>query len=163
MATGEFWATCVAHIIFLLDITGLKVKPLEPEVVANFIWTCISFPSALEKEMATHSSILAWRIPWTEEPGRLQSMGSQWVGLKGLGTHACTGLTGYLGGSSVIWEGFFWWHLSSFLTVLRNRAPSQGKNKQPRQALFLMLLLSADDTPAGPSLRGNSGELIDSH
>ena len=34
----------------------------------------------LEKEMATHSSILAWKIPWTEEPGRLQSMGSQKVG-----------------------------------------------------------------------------------
>ena len=33
----------------------------------------------LEKEMATHSSILAWRIPWTEEPGRLQSMGSKRV------------------------------------------------------------------------------------
>ena len=66
-------------------------------------------------------------------------------------------------GSSVIWEGFFRWHLSSFLTVLRNRAPSQGKNKQPHQALFLTLLLSADDTPAGPSLRGNSGELIGSH
>ena len=32
-----------------------------------------------EKEMAAHSSILAWRIPWTEEPGRLQSMGSQRV------------------------------------------------------------------------------------
>ena len=31
----------------------------------------------MEKEMATHSSILAWRISWTEEPGRLQSMGSQ--------------------------------------------------------------------------------------
>ena len=31
----------------------------------------------LEKEMATHSSILAWRIPWTEEPGKLQSRGSQ--------------------------------------------------------------------------------------
>ena len=30
----------------------------------------------LEKEMATHSSILAWKIPWLEEPGRLQSMGS---------------------------------------------------------------------------------------
>ena len=46
----------------------------------------------LEKEMATHSSILAWRIPWTEEPGRLQSMGSQRVGhdwaisLRGLDT-----------------------------------------------------------------------------
>ena len=35
---------------------------------------------ALEKEMATHSSILAWRIPWTEKPGRLQFMGSQRVG-----------------------------------------------------------------------------------
>ena len=34
----------------------------------------------LEKGMATHSSILAWKIPWTEEPGRLQSMGSQSVG-----------------------------------------------------------------------------------
>ena len=34
----------------------------------------------LEKEMATHSSILAWGIPWTEEPGGLQSMGSQRVG-----------------------------------------------------------------------------------
>ena len=33
----------------------------------------------LEKEMATHSSILVWEIPWTEEPGRLQSMGSQRV------------------------------------------------------------------------------------
>ena len=33
-----------------------------------------------EKGMATHSSILAWKIPWTEEPGRLQSMGSQRVG-----------------------------------------------------------------------------------
>ena len=32
---------------------------------------------SLEKEMVTHSSILAWRIPWTEEPDRLQSMGSQ--------------------------------------------------------------------------------------
>ena len=34
----------------------------------------------LEKEMVTHSSVLAWEIPWTEEPGRLQSMGSQRVG-----------------------------------------------------------------------------------
>ena len=34
----------------------------------------------LEKEMATHSSILAWKIPWMEEPGRVQSMGSQRVG-----------------------------------------------------------------------------------
>ena len=37
----------------------------------------------LEKGMATHSSILAWRIPWTDEPGGLQSMGSQRVGHDG--------------------------------------------------------------------------------
>ena len=35
---------------------------------------------ALEKEMATHSSVLAWKIPWTEEPGGLQSMGLLGVG-----------------------------------------------------------------------------------
>ena len=35
---------------------------------------------SLEKEMTTHSSILAWRIPWTEEPGGLQSVGLQRVG-----------------------------------------------------------------------------------
>ena len=34
----------------------------------------------LEKEMSIHSSTIAWKIPWTEEPGRLQSMGSQRVG-----------------------------------------------------------------------------------
>ena len=42
----------------------------------------------LEKEMATHSNILAWRIPWTEEPGGLQSMGSQRVKGTLLSMHA---------------------------------------------------------------------------
>ena len=37
----------------------------------------LSWEDPLEKELATHSSILAWEIPWTEEPGGLQSMGSQ--------------------------------------------------------------------------------------
>ena len=40
----------------------------------------LTWEDLLEKEMATHSSSLAWKIPWTEEPGRLQSMGSQRVG-----------------------------------------------------------------------------------
>ena len=40
----------------------------------------LGWEDPLEKEMATHSSILAWKIPWTEEPGRLESMGSQRVG-----------------------------------------------------------------------------------
>ena len=40
----------------------------------------LGWEDPLEKEMATHFSILAWRIPWTEEPGRLQSIGSQRAG-----------------------------------------------------------------------------------
>ena len=40
----------------------------------------LGWEDPLEKEMTTHSSTLAWKIPWTEEPGRLQSMGLQRVG-----------------------------------------------------------------------------------
>ena len=43
-----------------------------------------------EEEIATHSSVLAWKIPWTEEPGRLQSMGSQRVGHDSTHTHIST-------------------------------------------------------------------------
>ena len=46
-------------------------------IYTYFIYNMVIF---MEKEMATHSSILAWRIPWREEPGRLQSMGLQRVG-----------------------------------------------------------------------------------
>ena len=45
----------------------------------TWVWS-LGLEDPLEKEMATHSSTLAWRIPWREEPGRLQSMGSQRVG-----------------------------------------------------------------------------------
>ena len=47
---------------------------LEPGVQS------LSWEDSLEKEIATHSNTLAWKIPWTEKPGRLQSMGSQRVG-----------------------------------------------------------------------------------
>ena len=48
-------------------------------VQETWVWS-LHWEDPLEKEMATHYSILAWRIPWMEEPGRLQSMGSQRVG-----------------------------------------------------------------------------------
>ena len=45
------------------------------------IWVrFLDWEDLLEKELASHSSILTWEIPWTEEPGGLQSMGSQWIG-----------------------------------------------------------------------------------
>ena len=53
----------------------LKRLPARRETQVQFLGR----EDPLEKEMATHSSILAWRIPWTEEPGRLQSSGSQRV------------------------------------------------------------------------------------
>ena len=53
------------------------VKSL-PAMQETQVWS-LGREDPLEKEMATHSGILAWRIPWMEEPGRLQSMGSQRV------------------------------------------------------------------------------------
>ena len=47
-----------------------------PAVQETQVWS-LGWEGPLEKEMATHSSILAWEIPWTEESGRLQSMKSQ--------------------------------------------------------------------------------------
>ena len=50
-----------------------------PTMQETGVWS-LDRKDPLEKETATHSSIRAWRIPWTEEPGRLQSMGSHRVG-----------------------------------------------------------------------------------
>ena len=55
----------------------VKCLPALPETRVR----SLGWEDPLEKEMATHSSILAWEIPWMEEPGELQSMGSQKVGL----------------------------------------------------------------------------------
>ena len=54
----------------------------------HWVWS-VGQEDPLEQEMATHSSILAWKIPQTEEPGRLQSMGSQRVGHDWVTEHAC--------------------------------------------------------------------------
>ena len=54
----------------------MKSLPTMQETWVQFL----GWEDLLEKEMATHSSILAWRIPWSEEPGEPQSMGSQRVG-----------------------------------------------------------------------------------
>ena len=51
----------------------VKNTPAMQETWVGFL----GWEDPLEKEMATHSSVLAWRIPWTEEPGSLQFMGSQ--------------------------------------------------------------------------------------
>ena len=56
----------VKNLPAMLEIQDSRVRSLSQE-------------EPLEERMATHCSVLAWRIPWTEEPGRLQPMGSQRV------------------------------------------------------------------------------------
>ena len=65
--------------VWLLTFRGgpvLKIPPAMQEPQELLVWS-LGWEDPLEKEMATHSSVLAWKIPWTEEPGGLQSMGSQ--------------------------------------------------------------------------------------
>ena len=50
------------------------------KLLSGYTWVCPDLRPNTEKAMATHSSTLAWKIPWTEEPGRLQSMGSRRAG-----------------------------------------------------------------------------------
>ena len=62
------WASLVAQMV--------KGLPAMQETQVRFLGQ----EDPLEKEMATHSSMPAWRIPWSEEPDRLRSLGSQRVG-----------------------------------------------------------------------------------
>ena len=63
---------------FRISLVAQTIKNL-PAMEETWVWS-LGQEDLLEKEMATHSSMLAWRIPWTEEPRGLQSMGSQRVG-----------------------------------------------------------------------------------
>ena len=63
--------------VLLGTLVAQMVKNL-PAVQETWVRS-LGWEDPLEKEMATHSRILAWRIPWTEEPGGLQSLGSQRV------------------------------------------------------------------------------------
>ena len=82
MDRGGWWAT--VHGVpkswtrLMTSLVAQTVKRLS--TVRETRAQSLGWEDLLEKAMASHSSILAWRIPGTEEPGRLQSMGSQRVG-----------------------------------------------------------------------------------
>ena len=103
----------------------------------------------LENEMATHSSILAWRIPWTEEPGGLQSMGLQRVGhdlatkeqqlnfiTKNLGNYLCIFASIFICGTG-----------TRILPLVRG------------QEIFVMMLKNFGDRKVGPNTEGSIGFL----
>ena len=66
------------NLIFQKNETSLVAQMVKHLSTMQETWVqSLGWEDLLEKEMATHSSILAWKTPWTEEPCRLQSMGSQ--------------------------------------------------------------------------------------
>ena len=76
---------CVSSLLFIwgqtmvgASLVAQRVKCL-PTMLETWVRS-LGQEDPLEKEMAAHSRMLAWKIPWTEKPGRLQSMGSQRVG-----------------------------------------------------------------------------------
>ena len=81
---------CIYIYIYTIYIYIVQLKYIWASLLAQMVKNLLAMQEtwirslghedSLEKEMAAHSSILAWRIPWTEEPGRLQSMGLQRVG-----------------------------------------------------------------------------------
>ena len=73
----KFWFPIISHNQEA-SLVAQMVKDL-PAMRETWVRS-LGWEDPLEKGMTTHSSILAWRIPWTEEPGGLQSVGSQRVG-----------------------------------------------------------------------------------
>ena len=73
--------SCVPSLLFTWGQTSLVAQMVKRLPTMWETWVrSLGREDPLEKEMATHSSTLAWRIPWMEEPGGLKSMGSQRVG-----------------------------------------------------------------------------------
>ena len=91
MAEAKLWITMIGNFLMYRNVGKLMylwnsnpdrsslatqmVKKL-PAMQETWVWS-LGWEDSMEKGTATHSSILVWRISWTEEPGRLQSMGSQ--------------------------------------------------------------------------------------
>ena len=97
----------VHHFIYGLP-SWLRVQNL-PAMQETQVQS-LGWKDPLEKAMATHSSILAWRIPWTEEASRLQSMGSQGVGNNEV-TNTCTFTLFLLIPKSFLMVGEYSFHL----------------------------------------------------
>ena len=75
--TSTIWEASLCLFIYLFIIINSSNSNINngSHHLITALWQAVYI--SLEKEMATHPSILAWKIPWTEEPGGLQSMGSQ--------------------------------------------------------------------------------------
>ena len=92
---------------------------------SSVLWSSIRVPQG-EKEMATHFSVLAWRIPWMEKPGRLQSIGSHRVG------HDCSDLAAAAAASGCTWKRQSW--KSHNTEILSGSTPRGLKDYTPESS-----------------------------
>ena len=83
--SNNWWLVLKTELIVWIDLSCTKSASLVAQMVKHLsamqeTWVqSLGWEDPLEKDLATHSSTLAWKIPWMEKPGRLQSMGSQTV------------------------------------------------------------------------------------
>ena len=130
-----FWGSLVAQMV--------KNPPAIPETQVQ----SLGWEDALEKGMATHSSILAWRIPWTEEPGRLQSMRSHKVRHEWL-TNTLLYITGHSAHDGNQWGGLLSRGLISDLFLNRTTEATGGsvvkKTCLPMQHIWVWSLGQED-------------------
>ena len=104
----SLWAAPLAHSSVFFSLIWVLPGGCLPAMQKTWVRS-LGWEDPLEKEMATPSSILAWRIPWTEEPGGLQS-----TGLQRVGHDRATSLSLYL---SALQPAFALYHLVHFNTL----------------------------------------------
>ena len=107
LATESFWKSSWTSLV------AQMVKRL-PTMWETWVQS-LGREDLLENEMATHSSILAWKIPWTEEPGRLQSMGSQKVG------HDWATSLSFLAQRGEISDSLAIWYSNTLCTIINSQ------------------------------------------
>ena len=137
MRRWKNWAHKIFSCIYL-TVRRLVMPAFPRAQSASFISALNSF---LEKEIAIHSSTLAWKIPWIEEGGRLQSMGSQRVGQdwETLLTHSLKLLSGVLEASGcgglILHPCRGRWQAPVFLLADSKRTPINEKEKSEKYSM----------------------------
>ena len=137
--SGNLHSQRVHNLNLKKKLIPRKAPPLRAPSLEQVIFFHLTMVTYLEKEMATHSSILAWKIPWTKEPGRLLFMGLQRVG------HDWATLLAYGNLQRELWKKprLRKLHQGKKLHHLGDPDPLTPISKQGRKndALFIFLLL----------------------
>ena len=126
-----------------MDYVGFLVAQIVKNLPAMWeTWIrSLGWEDPLEKGMPIHSSILAWRIPWTQEPGGLQSMGSQWVEHDWVTKHTY-GLCVYIPLSDGV-EGSTPMFFSVLIILVWSRTAKLNKQTNKKKPFFYISCITA--------------------